>query len=170
MREHLKNPWCQSLSNSVTQSCLASHQFLCNPFTLFDTHLQSLDSLWLIFRCVSISRTGGVSHIVTFSRFHIVRFSLPILLLSSEDNIFDHLMFTLQLNGIWKYGNTRISGPYGPLKILAPAESLLASLTRMFASLTSSSSPLTSSSPWASSTYNVCPPSPQYKNVCPPPS
>ena len=34
---------------------------------------------------------------------------------------------------IWK---TRISGPYGPLKILAPAESLLASLTNMFSSLT----------------------------------
>ena len=31
---------------------------------------------------------------------------------------------------------TRISGPYGPLKILPPAESWLTSLTNMFASLT----------------------------------
>ena len=50
---------------------------------------------------------------------------------------------------------TRISGPYGPLKILAPAESLLASLTRMFASLTSSSfSPSTSSSQPSPQTEN----------------
>ena len=70
-----------------------------------------------------------------------------------------------------KYKDTRISGPYGPLKILAPAESLLASLTRMFASLTSSStsSPSTSSLPPSLPTENVCPP-PSYKNVCPPPS
>ena len=73
MREHLKNPWCQSL----TESGLASHHFLCNPFTLFDTLLQSLDSLWLIFRCVSISRTCCVSHRVTESHCHIVTFSLP---------------------------------------------------------------------------------------------
>ena len=36
-----------------------------------------------------------------------------------------------------KYRYTRISGPYGPLKIIAPAKSLLASLTRIFASLIS---------------------------------
>ena len=42
---------------------------------------------------------------------------------------------------------TRISGPYGPLKILVPAESLLASLTRLFALLTSLSSS-TSTSSW----------------------
>ena len=58
MREHLKNPQCQSLS----QSGLASHHLFCNPWTLFDTHLQSLDSLRLIFRCVSISRTHNVNH------------------------------------------------------------------------------------------------------------
>ena len=34
---------------------------------------------------------------------------------------------------IWTIYVTRISGLYGPLKILAPAERLLASLTRMFA-------------------------------------
>ena len=41
------------------------------------------------------------------------------------------------------YERTRISGPYGPLKILAPAESLLASLTNMFALLTKVFVPLT---------------------------
>ena len=34
------------------------------------------------------------------------------------------------------YFLSRISGPYGPLEILAPAESLLASFTRKFGSLT----------------------------------
>ena len=51
--------------------------------------------------------------------------------------------------------STRISGLYGPLKILASAESLLA---RVFASLTSSSSPSTSSSTPSPPTENVCPP------------
>ena len=41
-----------------------------------------------------------------------------------------------QLIELALYICTRNSGPYGPLKILAPAESLLASLTNMFASLT----------------------------------
>ena len=35
-----------------------------------------------------------------------------------------------------KYHSTRISGPYGPLKLLAAAESLLPSLTKMYALLT----------------------------------
>ena len=68
MREHLKNPWCQSLNHTG----LASHHLLCNPWTMFDTHLQSLESLWLIFRCVSISRTHNVSH----SHCHIVTLSV----------------------------------------------------------------------------------------------
>ena len=66
---------------------------------------------------------------------------------------------------------TRISEPYGPLKILPPAESLLASLTNMFALLTEVFAPFT---------RNVCPPpcvcekclSPpsllSVRNVCPP--
>ena len=36
---------------------------------------------------------------------------------------------TLHTDGIALYIYTRISGPYGPLKILAPAGGLLASLT-----------------------------------------
>ena len=47
------------------------------------------------------------------------------------------------------YIYTRISGPYGPLKILAPAKSLFTSLTRIFASLTRKFTSLTSiSSSW----------------------
>ena len=47
----------------------------------------------------------------------------------------------------WDFDNlfyTRISRPDGPLKILAPAESLLASLTKIFASLTKMFASLTS--------------------------
>ena len=45
-------------------------------------------------------------------------------------------IFKLKLNMQKVYIITRISGLYGPLKILVPAEILLASLTIMFASLT----------------------------------
>ena len=46
------------------------------------------------------------------------------------------MLFTVIISYLKKYQSTRISGPYGLIKILAPAESSLASLTRMFSSLT----------------------------------
>ena len=66
-----------------------------------------------------------------------------------------------------KYLQTRISGPYGPLKILAPAESLLASLTRMFALLTSPSSKSTSLAT-TSLSWNVWPHTLSVKMFVPP--
>ena len=87
----------------------------------------------VVFRCVSISRHGPIIQSLSLSNY----------------------MVSLRS----KISLTRISGPYGPLEILAPAESLLASLARMFATLTSSSSsPSTSLSPPSSPTENVCPP------------
>ena len=72
------------------------------------------------------------------------------------------------LKACLKYKSTRISGPYGPLKILAPAESLLALLSRLFVSLTYIfSSTSTLSEPPPSLTEIVCYP-PSCKNVCPP--
>ena len=62
-----------------------------------------------------------------------------------------------------KYKETRISGPYGPFKILAPAGGLLASLTRGLASLAESSPNLKGFFIY-SSTYDFCD-ADQHQNV-----